>query len=122
MTATQVGLAPYTGVGLEGAGKYTAGLEVMHGDGRVGGRRTYCVVTPPPCKRGMDPAERVALQGRRYPPPPHLLPPSRVTIARMTEERVDLYWRVTPPGRRITVVLDPLPVYKFVTEEEEVAR
>ena len=43
-------------------------------------------------------------------------------IARMTEERVDLYRVVTPPSRSILVVLYPFLMVKLVTDKNEVYR
>ena len=65
----------------------------------------------------MDPSERVVPQDPRATPPP-----ACVNIARITEERVDLYWRSpTPPRRSIPVELDPFPIDDSVPEDEEVS-
>ena len=51
------------------------------------------------------------------PPPPQ----SRLDIAVMTEERVDVYWNDTPPVQPIPVGLQPLLVDDFIPEYEEIA-
>ena len=51
-------------------------------------------------------------------PPP---PPVRVMIGRMATERADLYRRVTPTGRIISVAVTPFMLDDSIPEEEEVA-
>ena len=62
----------------------------------------------------MDPNERM-VQGRRQPPP------YRVAIATMTEERVELYRHVPPPGQPIHVEVHPFMVEDSILEEEDIA-
>ena len=50
----------------------------------------------------------------RYPPP------ARVTLERITAERVELYSYVPPPGTNITISVQPLPVYDSVPTEDEI--
>ena len=40
--------------------------------------------------------------------------PARVTLNRITADRVDLYRYVPPPGANIPIYVDPLPVYDLV--------
>ena len=62
----------------------------------------------------MDQDERV-VQGRRPPTP------SRVAISTMTEEWVELYRHVPPPGQQIHLGVQPLPVYDSIPEDKEIA-
>ena len=50
-------------------------------------------------------------------PPP---PPPRVTIKRMTADRVALYHPVPPPGRSIPVEVNPFPVEYSILEEADI--
>ena len=52
-----------------------------------------------------------------YRPPP----PSRVAIATMMSERVDIYRHVPPPGQLIPVGLQPFLVDNYIPEDEEIA-
>ena len=47
-------------------------------------------------------------------------PPARVTLKRITAERVALYSRVPPPGENIPVALEPFKVEDEVPEEGEI--
>ena len=49
-----------------------------------------------------------------------LLPPTRVTLKRITAERVDLYSYVPPPGENISVSVEPFPVDYLVPTEEKI--
>ena len=40
----------------------------------------------------------------------HALPPTRVTLERITAERVELYSYVPPPGMNIPISVQPFPV------------
>ena len=50
----------------------------------------------------------------------HALPPARVTLERITAERVELYSYVPPPGKNIPIYVQPFPVDDSVLTEEEV--
>ena len=47
-------------------------------------------------------------------------PPARVTLERITAERVDLYRRIPPTGENIPVYVDPYPVEDLVSTENEI--
>ena len=47
-------------------------------------------------------------------------PPNRVTLERITEEQVDLYSYVPPPGVNIPISVDPFPVDESVPMEDEI--
>ena len=47
-------------------------------------------------------------------------PPARVTLERITAERVELYSYVPPPGENIPISVEPLPVDELVPTEEEI--
>ena len=40
----------------------------------------------------------------------HALPPARITLERITVERVELYSCVPPPGKNIPIFVQPFPV------------
>ena len=48
------------------------------------------------------------------------LPPARVTLERITVERVALYSYVTPPGENIQISVKTFPVDDSVPEEDEI--
>ena len=48
------------------------------------------------------------------------LPPARVTLERVTVERVDLYRYVPPPGTNIPISVQPLPVDNSVPTEDNI--
>ena len=50
----------------------------------------------------------------------HTPPPARVTIERITAERVVLYSRVPPPGENVPVQIEPFEVEDKVPEEVEI--
>ena len=47
-------------------------------------------------------------------------PPNRVTLERITEEQVDLYSYVPPPGVNILISVDPFPVDDLVPTEDDI--
>ena len=47
-------------------------------------------------------------------------PPTRVTLERITAERVSLYSYVPPPGENIPIYIKPLLVDDLVPEEDEI--
>ena len=50
----------------------------------------------------------------------HAPPPARVTLERITAERVALYSYVPPPGENIPIAIQPFQVYDSVLEEGEI--
>ena len=50
----------------------------------------------------------------------HIPPPDRVTLKRITEERVELYSYVPPPGKNISISVQPFPVDDSVPTEDEI--
>ena len=50
----------------------------------------------------------------------HAPPPDRITIERITTDRVALYSNVPPPGENIPVAIQPLLVDASVPEEGEI--
>ena len=49
-------------------------------------------------------------------------PPARVAIATMTEERVELYLHVAPPGQPISVGVQPFLLDDSIPEDKEISR
>ena len=47
-------------------------------------------------------------------------PPARVTLKRITAERVDLYSYMLPPGENIPVSVEPFPVDDLVLMEDNI--
>ena len=47
-------------------------------------------------------------------------PPPRVTLERITEERVSLYSYVPPLGKNIPIYVNPFPVDNWVPKEDEI--
>ena len=47
-------------------------------------------------------------------------PPARVTLKRITAERVDLYRYITPTGENIPISVEPFPVEDLVPTEDEI--
>ena len=47
-------------------------------------------------------------------------PPARVTLERITAERVELYSYVSPPGTNIPISVEPLPVDDLLPTEEDI--
>ena len=47
-------------------------------------------------------------------------PPARVTLERITAERVALYSYIPPPGKNIPISVKPFPVEDSVPEEDEI--
>ena len=68
---------------------------------------TLLASSPHPGKAGVNPDAGMVLQCHGLTPPP----PYRVIIERMKAERVYLYQRVPPTGRKIPVELPPLLVW-----------
>ena len=56
-------------------------------------------------------------QGRHIRP----LPPARVTLERMTKERVEMYRHVPPLGKPISVGITPFPGEYSVPENKDIA-
>ena len=50
----------------------------------------------------------------------HMPPPAWVTLELITEDQVDLYLHVPPPGENIPVLVDPFPVEDSVPTEDEI--
>ena len=48
------------------------------------------------------------------------LPPARLTIERITEERVALHHHIPPPGENIPVSVDPFPLDDLVPMEDDI--
>ena len=46
--------------------------------------------------------------------------PAQITLERITEERVDLYRYMPPPGDNTPISVDPFPVYDLVPTEYEI--
>ena len=49
-----------------------------------------------------------------------VLPPARVTLEGILEERVELYSCVPPPGTRIPISVQPFPVEDSVPTEDKI--
>ena len=47
-------------------------------------------------------------------------PPARVTLERITVDRVDLYRYVPPPGDNIPVSVDPFPVEELIPKNYKI--
>ena len=47
-------------------------------------------------------------------------PPARITLERITAERVDLYSYVPPPGENTPVSIEPFPVYDSLPTEDNI--
>ena len=54
----------------------------------------------------------------RFTPPP---PPSRITIKRMTGERMELYRHILPPVSPIPVDFFPFPVEDSISRKSDIA-
>ena len=50
----------------------------------------------------------------------HAPPTSRVTLERITADRVELYSYVPPPGANIPISVDPFPVNDSVPTEDKI--
>ena len=50
----------------------------------------------------------------------HALPPARVALKQITEERVELYSYVPPPGKNIPISVQPFLVDDSVPTEDEI--
>ena len=50
----------------------------------------------------------------------HAPPPARVTLERITLERVELYSQVLPPGTNIPISVQPFPVDNSVPTEDKI--
>ena len=48
------------------------------------------------------------------------LPPARVSLKRITEERAELYRYVLPPGENTPISVEPFPVDDSVPMEEDI--
>ena len=50
----------------------------------------------------------------------HALPPARVTLDRVTVDRVELYNYVPPQGKNIPISIQPFPVDDSISTEDEI--